>query len=331
VKRDLPWRTKTDSYSIWISEIMLQQTQVDTVIDYYNRFINRFPNIQSLASASEEEVFKLWEGLGYYSRARNLHKCAQVLVEEYDGFLPKDEALLKKLPGIGPYTAGAIMSIAFNAPYPAVDGNVMRVIARHNGMSNDLSLSGTRKVFEEVVSGLIPEDASGFNQGLMELGALVCTPRNPKCRICPVRETCHAFMTDTQGAFPVKSKKIKKTMQYIAFAYIEIDGKILFEKTEGSGLLSGLWSLPSTVVEDWDVAERSVTEMLEQEYLIEVIRLEAVKDVKHVFTHKVWHMRLFKVKGNVGGLYENEHRWVDPQSIDQLPLSRAIQKLLEGM
>lgn len=190
-KRDLPWRRHRDPYYIWVSEIMLQQTRVDTVIPYFQRFIERFPTIRDLAEAPEEEVLKCWEGLGYYSRARNLQAAAKQVMERHGGIVPDTKAEVSALKGVGPYTTGAILSIAFNRPEPAVDGNVMRVLSRYFLIEEDVAKAGTRTLMEELAAELIPEGrASDFNQALMELGALVCTPKSPQCLICPVMARC---------------------------------------------------------------------------------------------------------------------------------------------
>ena len=193
-KRDLPWRQDQDPYKVWVSEIMLQQTRVDTVIPYFNRFIDQFPNIEALSMAEEEKVLKAWEGLGYYSRARNLHSAVKEVQEKYGGKVPDEPKKISSLKGVGPYTAGAILSIAYGVPEPAVDGNVMRVLSRILWIEDDIAKPATRKIFEEAVRKMISqENPSYFNQALMELGAMVCTPTSPSCLLCPVREHCIAF------------------------------------------------------------------------------------------------------------------------------------------
>lgn len=214
-KRDLPWRKSQDPYRVWVSEIMLQQTRVDTVIPYYQRFMEKFPTIEALANADEDDVLKAWEGLGYYSRARNLQAAVREVHESYNGVVPDNPKELGKLKGIGPYTKGAILSIAYNIPEPAVDGNVMRVLSRILSIWDDIAKPKTRKVFEEAVYYLISkENPSSFNQALMELGAMVCTPTSPSCLLCPVREHCAAFSEGVQAELPVKTKaKANKKVQ----------------------------------------------------------------------------------------------------------------------
>ena len=206
-KRDLPWRRDRDPYRIWVSEVMLQQTRVDTVIPYYERFMERFPTVRHLAEAPEEEVLKCWEGLGYYSRARNLQAGARQVVELYGGVVPDDKAAISSLKGIGPYTAGAILSIAYNKPEPAVDGNVMRVMSRYFLLEDDIAKPSARTKIERLAASIIPEGRAGdFNQAVMELGALVCTPKSPGCLLCPVLAQCAGRAAGRERELPVKSK-----------------------------------------------------------------------------------------------------------------------------
>ena len=206
-KRDLPWRKTSNPYYIWVSEVMLQQTRVDTVIPYYERFIEKFPTMEDTRGSEESDLLKMWEGLGYYSAARNLQAGVEEVVEDYGGEVPATRKEISTLKGVGPYTAGAVLSIAFGIPEHAVDGNVMRVISRLLLIEEDIAIPRTKKIFEDVVMDLIDkEDPSSFNQGLMELGATICTPR-PKCLLCPVREFCTAFHEGRQEELPVKTKK----------------------------------------------------------------------------------------------------------------------------
>ena len=208
-KRDLPWRKTSNPYYIWVSEVMLQQTRVDTVIPYYERFITKYPTMDDLANAEENELLKMWEGLGYYSRARNLQSGVREVVESYGGKIPNNRKEISKLKGVGPYTAGAVLSIAYGIPEHAVDGNVMRVISRLLLVEDDIALPKSKKIFENIIMDLIdPNDPSSFNQGLMELGATICTPR-PKCLLCPVRDYCSAFHEGRQEELPLNQEKIR--------------------------------------------------------------------------------------------------------------------------
>ncbi|WP_438495477.1 A/G-specific adenine glycosylase [Paenibacillus sp. IHBB 3054] len=248
-KRDLPWRRHRNPYYIWISEIMLQQTRVDTVIPYFNRFIERFPTVESLADAPEEDVLKCWEGLGYYSRARNLQHAARQVKEQYGGMVPNDRDAVFSLKGVGPYTAGAILSIAFNRPEPAVDGNVMRVLSRYFLMEDDIAKGPTRVKMERLAAELIPEgEASHFNQALMELGALVCTPKSPRCLPCPVMEHCAARLAGCETSLPVKTKakppRPEERLAALVTGRGEHAGRVLIRQRPSSGLLARMWELP---------------------------------------------------------------------------------------
>lgn len=248
-KRDLPWRRHRNPYYIWISEIMLQQTRVDTVIPYFNRFIERFPTVESLADAPEEDVLKCWEGLGYYSRARNLQHAARQVKEQYGGQVPDDRDAVFSLKGVGPYTAGAILSIAFNRPEPAVDGNVMRVLSRYFLIEDDIAKGPTRVKMERLAAELIPEgEASHFNQALMELGALICTPKSPRCLLCPVMEHCSARLAGCETSLPVKTKAKPPRPEERLAALVEgrgvHAGRVLIRQRPSSGLLARMWELP---------------------------------------------------------------------------------------
>ncbi|MFD0716568.1 A/G-specific adenine glycosylase [Paenibacillus sp. GCM10027626] len=248
-KRDLPWRKNRDPYRIWVSEVMLQQTRVDTVIPYYERFMEKFPTAAALAAAPEAEVLKCWEGLGYYSRARNLQAGAREVVERHIGIVPDDKQAVSALRGIGPYTAGAIMSIAFNRPEPAVDGNVMRVLSRYFCLEDDIAKPATRVSIEKLAASLIPEGAAGdFNQGLMELGALVCTPKSPGCLTCPVMAHCEGRMAGKEHILPIKTKAKPPRPETRIAALIagtgERAGQLLVRQRPESGLLAQMWELP---------------------------------------------------------------------------------------
>ncbi|MFC5603743.1 A/G-specific adenine glycosylase [Sporosarcina koreensis] len=288
-KRDLPWRRTSNPYYIWVSEVMLQQTRVDTVIPYYERFIERFPSLADLAYAKEEDVLKMWEGLGYYSRARNLQAGVKEVVEEYGSWIPETRKDISKLKGVGPYTAGAVLSIAFDVPEHAVDGNVMRVLSRILLIEEDIAIPRTRKIFEEVVMALIDkEDPSSFNQGLMELGATICTPR-PKCLLCPVRDFCTAFHEGRQEELPVKSKKVKmKTVPMHSIAIRNTEGKWLLTQRPSKGLLANMWEFP--MVENIPV---SLEDMVKTEFGMNIGSLAPLTEFRHVFSHLTWEMKSY--------------------------------------
>ena len=277
-KREMPWRKTKDPYCIWVSEIMLQQTQVATVIPYYIRFMERFPTITDLANATLEDVHNYWQGLGYYKRGENLWKGAKVIQEKWNGTFPKEVEQIREIPGIGPYTLGAICSIVYDMLLPAVDGNVMRVMSRWYCLSEDIGMTKNRKVFEEKVMENMPDHPSAFNQGLMELGALICTPKNPQCEECPIRQQCMAYQTGTVLNYPVKEKKLKKVEQKYYVLIIRKEGKIGLIKRSEVGLLANLWGLPMIEAEIWEKEGFSNLQYLQ------------FKEVNHIFTHKKWIM-----------------------------------------
>ncbi len=247
-KREMPWRGHPDAYAVWVSEIMLQQTQVDTVRPYFTRFLTAFPTVQSLAQAEDEPLLKAWEGLGYYTRVRNLRKAAQILVTQYNGQLPTDVETLKSLPGIGAYTAAAIASIAFGIPEPVVDGNVMRVFARHNQLDDDFTKEPPRTALREWLRPYIiaSQSPSEFNQAMMELGALICTPKHWACEVCPLKASCQAYANHTQSAYPrlPKTKSIPTRKAKVLYLTRASDGALLLTQHTGERLLNGFWELP---------------------------------------------------------------------------------------
>lgn len=297
--RQLPWREDSDPYKIWVSEIMLQQTRVDTVIPYFLNFINKFPTIEALASADEEDVLKAWEGLGYYSRARNLQSAVKEVRDTYGGVVPSEPKEISKLKGVGPYTAGAILSIAYGKPEPAVDGNVMRVLSRILAIWEDIAKPSSRKVFEEAVRKLIShENPSYFNQALMELGALICTPTSPKCLLCPVREHCSAFNEGVQDTLPIKTKKKSaKKLQMGAVVLRTEDGRFLIHKRPSTGLLANLWEFPNFELDSFGSHRKQLEEFLKVEYNVEAdIEHGLLTKIEHVFSHLVWNIDVYAGK-----------------------------------
>ncbi|MFC3802949.1 A/G-specific adenine glycosylase [Cohnella sp. GCM10012308] len=301
-KRDLPWRRSRDPYHIWVSEIMLQQTRVDTVIPYFHRFMTRFPTVTALAEAPEEDVIKAWEGLGYYSRARNLQAAAREIKENHGGSLPDDKTVVAGLKGVGPYTSGAILSIAFGRPEPAVDGNVMRVLSRYFCIDEDIAKPATRVGMEGLARELIPEgEASDFNQALMELGALICTPKSPSCLLCPVMAHCQGRHAGRETELPIKSKaKPPRPEHRLAVLLQDAEGRVLVRQRPESGLLARMWELPHVVAPErgvWDSGSLGgalLAASLDSEGLAGV-RAEALRhvaDAEHVFTHLHWYLRV---------------------------------------
>ncbi len=278
-KRDLPWRKTHDPYAVWVSEIMLQQTRVETVRDYYIRFLAALPGVADLASAPEEKLMKLWQGLGYYSRVRNMAKAAKVIVEKFNGFFPDSFDAIRSLPGIGDYTAGAVSSIAFGLPVPAVDGNVERVLSRIAGKTLD------RKTLSALLVPCYPPARCGdFTQSLMELGATVCLPNGvPLCGECPMRNECLAKRNNLTDRLPEKKEKpARKICRMTVFVVMDSAGNILLRKRPETGLLAGLWELPNV--------EGVLTEPAVAEQFPDHISVERLKEKKHIFTHIEWHM-----------------------------------------
>lgn len=291
--RALPWRQSLDPYRIWISEIMLQQTRVEAVLPYYERFLHCCPDVYSLASLPEDRLLKLWEGLGYYSRARNLQKAARIIVKDYDGALPADYDELLTLPGIGEYTAGAIASIAYDIPVPAVDGNVMRVLARLTGDSTDVLSSGAKRHFGDLARRMLPSTHAGrFNQALMELGETVCLPRaNPDCAQCPWNDCCRAYIDDRVQNLPVRAKKKPRRIESRTVAVVIVVGdtpRVLLHKRAENGLLANLWELPNALENESPLPTKIMNQCYEDTSLIKA---------KHVFSHVEWHMtgRLYRM------------------------------------
>ncbi|KUP09699.1 DNA glycosylase [Bacillus coahuilensis m2-6] len=324
--RDLPWRKDQDPYKVWVSEIMLQQTRVDTVIPYFNRFIEQFPTIEALATADEEKVLKAWEGLGYYSRVRNLQAAVQEVHETYGGVVPNTPEEISKLKGVGPYTTGAVLSIAYGVPEPAVDGNVMRVISRVLSIWDDIAKPSSRKIFEQAIRELIShKNPSYFNQALMELGALVCTPTSPSCLLCPVREHCHAFHEGVTSELPVKTKKKStKRVRLASAILVDSSGKIVLHKRPSSGLLANLWEFPMAEVNAFSTPREDLVRFI-QEHYSEQVELEKVQldKIEHIFSHLVWEVDVF-VGTISGSIKESGARFVTADELEgdyALPVS----------
>ena len=298
-QRDLPWRKDNQPYKVWVSEIMLQQTRVDTVIPYFERFMEEFPTMEEFAAADEEAVLKIWEGLGYYSRVRNLHSAVKEVVEKYNGIVPDTPKEISKLKGVGPYTAGAILSIAYGKPEPAVDGNVMRVLSRILLIEADIAKPSTRKIFEAAVRTLIDQsNPSYFNQALMELGALICTPTSPACLLCPVREHCQAYANGKEQVLPVKTrKKSVKNISLLSAVLKTADNLYLIRKRPNEGLLANLWEFPTMEVivnKQYSTQRQALSRYLEQQYDTEIqLETGSFTHVDHVFSHLKWSMDVF--------------------------------------
>ncbi len=285
-KRDLPWRQDKDPYHIWVSEIMLQQTRVDTVIPYYHRFLATLPDVQALAEADEDVLLKLWQGLGYYSRVRNMQKAARMIVAEYGGQFPRERDELLKLPGIGPYASGSIGSIAFERPYPAVDGNVLRVFARLQNDRTDIASTTARKNAETLVTALMPEGQCGdFTQALMELGACVCLPNGePRCDGCPVQAYCKAYDAGTVQSWPVKSSAKPRRIEEKTVLLVRCGDRYALRRRPKKGLLANLWELP------WLEGRQNADDLIQRWCDALTLPPEPLGEARHIFSHIEWHM-----------------------------------------
>ncbi len=329
-RRAMPWRETRDPYFIWVSEVMLQQTQVATVIPYYDRFIARFPTIQALAEAPLDDLLKHWEGLGYYSRARNLQKAAQQIMAEHGGVFPREYAAIRALSGIGDYTAGAIASIAFNEPRPAVDGNVLRVLSRWFRRSEDVTKPQSKRLFEDLAQRLIPEGhAWEFNQALMELGALVCAPRRPRCETCPVAAACQAQAHGDPEAYPVKTKKAPPRPVAFAVAVLERGDLVWINRRPADGLLGGLWEFPAFPLADGE----DTAGVLEAGLALDAQDWTPMTTVQHTYTHMKATMHVLRTSVNDPTLLpvDDDRRWVPLADLGTYAFSNANQKIIAAL
>jgi A/G-specific adenine glycosylase len=335
--RILPWRGDTNPYAVWVSEIMLQQTRVEAVIPYFETWMQRFPTISALAKASEHEVLNAWEGLGYYSRARNLHKAAQIVHEQYAGKLPRDLNSLRKLPGIGRYTLGAIASIAFGMDEPTLDGNLRRVFARLFDVNEPADSTAGEKILWELAARHLPKGQAGdYNQALMDLGATICLPKNPRCLICPLMEICKSRANGTQEQRPVLKPKNKTPHYFHAAGAIvrqignPLHKEVLLAKRPSKGLLGGMWEFPNGRVEG-EPAE-GLESALETGYRLKVQRNEALGVVQHAYTHFRVTVHAYRCK--LVSMSENKSlKWVKLMELEDYPMGkvdRQIARMLDG-
>lgn len=335
--RRLPWRGLSDPYAIWISEIMAQQTRVDTVIPYFLRWMERFPNVQTLAKADEQDVLAAWEGLGYYSRARNMLKAAQIIHSEFDDQFPLKREDLEKLPGIGRYTGAAITSIAFHQPEPVLDGNVKRVLSRVFDLAVMVNTSAGEKKCWELAEQLIPEEQPGdYNQAVMELGAMVCTPRSPLCGQCPVSDLCQSFALGNQAQRPVMQPKPAVPTYTVAAAVFKRGNAVLIARRPSKGLLGGLWEFPGGKMEPGETLPLALVREIKEELGVEIRVGEPLGEYKHAYTH--FKVRLTAFACELDGsepqpLEASEIRWVPLADLEQFPMGkidRSISRDLEG-
>ena len=309
--RDLPWRQTRDPYAVWLSEIILQQTQVRQGWDYWLRFVRRWPTVETLAAATEDEVLREWQGLGYYSRARNLHAAARQIVDM--GAFPTTLEGIKSLKGVGDYTAAAIGSIAFGLPAAVVDGNVYRVLARHYGISTPINTTEGKKEFTALAQSLLPpSEASAFNQAIMDFGAIQCTPQSPDCAVCPLQLTCAALRENKVSQLPVKRKTLKVQERHLAYIYIRYQGKTAIHRRPAGDIWQGLW-------EPW------LTEMIPSD--AKLLR----QNVKHVLTHRVIRADFYLWEPAEKPALPEDYIWIAEEDIDHYGVPRLIELLLETL
>ena len=311
--RDLPWRHTKDAYAIWLSEVILQQTRIQQGMDYWLRFVRRWPRVEDLAAATEDEVLREWQGLGYYSRARNLHAAAQQIAA--NGSFPNTLDGIKKLKGVGDYTAAAIGSIAFGLPAAVVDGNVYRVLARHYGIDTPINTTQGKRLFTELAQSLLPVDQpASFNQAMMDFGAIQCTPTSPKCMLCPLQESCEAFRSGRVGELPVKEKKLTIQTRRFTYMYIRCQGKTAIRKRAAGDIWQGLW-------------EPVLAEGCGMLAGAKLLR----KDVKHVLTHRILLADFYLLETEAFPALPEGYIWIDETELDKYAVPRLIELLHEAV
>ncbi|MGD2097401.1 MAG: A/G-specific adenine glycosylase [Desulfobacterales bacterium] len=331
-QRDLPWRRSRNPYHIWVSEVMLQQTQVNTVLSYYRRFIKAFPSVERLAAADLQSVLKLWEGLGYYARARNLHRAAQRVVQDFKAKIPDCWAAFRGLPGVGDYIAAAVLSIAFNQPCAVVDGNVKRVLARLQKISAPVNQPQSNRIFKAAADQLLDERQPGtFNQAIMELGALICRPRNPACEACPLNQRCQAYRSRQVPDFPKRKKRVATPLYHIAVGVVFKNNRVLITQRKPEGLLGGLWEFPGGKIKDGESAAAACIREIKEEANLVVEIDQHLTQVKHAYTHFKIIMEVFCCKYVSGRVYLRgpvAFRWIRIDEYQKFPFPRANHKFI---
>ncbi len=340
-RRPMPWREpgadgRRDPYRVWVSEVMLQQTRVETATPYFRRFVDRFPTVGALAGAPLDDVLKSWEGLGYYSRARNLHRAAQQVVAEHGGQVPSDETAFRALPGVGPYTAAAVLSLAFDTPLAVLDGNVIRVLTRVFAVTADARAGRTRTALQTLADALLDRERPGrWNESVMELGATVCTPRSPACPRCPLRHVCQAAALGTPEAFPVVSKRAPTPHHTIAVGVVTDDaGRILIQRRPEDAMLGGLWEFPGGKVEPDESPDAACAREIREELGIDVAVGTPVARVEHAYSHFRITMHAFRCR-LVAGEPQTETgepwAWVAVDDLDGYAFPRANGRVIEAL
>jgi A/G-specific adenine glycosylase len=331
--RKLPWRETDCPYCIWVSEVMLQQTQVNTVIPYYIRFLKEFPTVKRLAAAELQAVLKAWEGLGYYARARNLHRAAQEVTRDFRGVIPEDAEVFRKLPGVGEYIASAVMSIAFNRPHAVVDGNVKRVLSRLFVIEEPVNKPSSYRLFKDIAQKLlVSQDPGTFNQAVMELGAVVCKPQNPICDRCPLLAGCMAFGLNETTLYPKRLKKKAVPTHHLAVGVIHKNGRVLITKRKPDGLLGGLWEFPGGEIKKDQTPEAACVDRLKEAVSLTVEIQAYLTRVKHAYTHFKIVMDVFSCRYVAGRVRLNsaaDFQWIHLKDIDTYPFHKANHKFFK--
>jgi A/G-specific adenine glycosylase len=336
VRRDMPWRETDDPYRIWLSEVMLQQTRVDQAAPYYERFVDAFPTVEALAAASLDDVLRLWEGLGYYSRARNLHEAARLVVDEFDGAVPDTMDAIRQLPGVGPYTAAAVLSIAYERPHGVLDGNVIRLLTRVFTIDDEVGATRTRRQLQALADALLdPERPGDFNQAMMELGATLCAPTSPGCLACPVQPVCGAYATGTQEQYPVKKRKPPVPHYDIAVGLVfdELD-RVLIQRRPEDKMLGGLWEFPGGKRQDDEPLRETCRRELQEELGIAVEVGPLVQRIKHAYSHFKITLHAFRCRHVAGTPISCEGQpleWVALENLDDYAFPRANRRLIETL
>ena len=335
VKRDMPWRETDDPYRIWVSEVMLQQTRVDQARPYYERFVEAFPTVEALAAADRDEVLQLWEGLGYYSRARYLHEAAQQVVDDHDGRVPDTKDAILDLPGIGPYTAAAVLSIAYGKPHAVLDGNVTRVLTRVFAVEADATSSRTKRQLRALANDLIaPERPAAFNQAVMELGALVCTPRSPRCGDCPLEPVCEAA-GNAPEQYPVTPDSRPIPHHDIAVGLLfNNDGQLLIQRRPDDAMLGGLWEFPGGKQEDGEDLATTCRRELREELGVEIVIDDHFYTLSHAYSHFRITLHAYRCRlanGTPSPKLDQPMRWVHPDELDDYAFPRANRRLIEEL
>lgn len=328
--RDLPWRRTNDPYKIWISEVMLQQTTVNAVIPHYKRWLKEFTRIDDVARAPLQKILKSWQGLGYYQRAKNLHKSARLICKNYGGRIPEDPLVLRQLPGFGPYTVGAVLSIAYNKKFPIIDANVRRVVMRQLALKGFADSSHDLQILRFLEEQMPEKEINSFNQGLMELGALICRNNEPLCSVCPVRSGCKAYGKGWQEIIPTPRRKSIKDVDVVV-ALIEKRGKYFIQKRPSSGLFADLWEFPGGKIEKGEDPKDALLREIQEELNISIETAEPLFNVRQFYTQFRANLHVFSCRVNPSPTIDRTHRWVGRNELNRYPMPSGSAKIVDNL